>query len=338
MEHFLKSDTARRKLRPISSRCAAVLLSAIILGACGGDDSEAMDAEEEVAPIAEGQVVARVNGEEVTIHQLNSEMARLRLPADADRAAVSRRVLRSLVERTLYAQKAVESQLDRQPAVLQELNRNRSAALARAFLSSRMFERTPVARREAERYVLDNPNSFSNRRHFVFDNIVAQTLDVPASEHDALEAIGNLDDIEERLSAEGKDFQRRPRTSYSEQLPAQMLGQLEGLEDSGRVFFMVFGVETYISVVTSSRPAPLSGEDAINVATRTLSQRAGQTFLNETREELLAAASIEYLGDYAEDVEATDDAVDSDTVSEIEDVVNEVETYPVDVEGTEDQQ
>ncbi len=51
---------------------------------------------------AEGQVVAVVNGEEITLNELNGEIAELNIPANVDKIRVRAEVLQRMVERRCW--------------------------------------------------------------------------------------------------------------------------------------------------------------------------------------------------------------------------------------------
>src|SRR3982750_3449756 len=65
-----------------------------------------------------GQVVATVNGEDITVHELNGELQTLRVPPDAPKKQVEQVALQRVVERKMLADVAKKRGLDKNPQFL----------------------------------------------------------------------------------------------------------------------------------------------------------------------------------------------------------------------------
>src|SRR5262245_57262956 len=113
----------------------AALLLAPVLG-CGEKD----DAKKTTR--VPTQVVARVNGDEITVHQINNVLARSQNIDPELAAQAKREILERLIDQQLAKQKAIENGLDRSPNVMQALEAAKNEILARAYLEQ-------VARRQA---------------------------------------------------------------------------------------------------------------------------------------------------------------------------------------------
>ncbi|UTW55862.1 EpsD family peptidyl-prolyl cis-trans isomerase [Kordiimonas sp. SCSIO 12610] len=311
------------------SFCSIVALSLFLTG-CGSsnetaDENAAAGGNKTVGDdglILEGQVVAQVNGEEITIHELNVEIARLNIPVDADRRPIEENVLRSIVSRKVFEQQAKAAGLDRSPEVLLDLRRTRSALLAQAYIRSRSNERPVVSRREADQYVLDNPDFFANRTYYIFDSIVVPSSSLPEELKDEYEAVGNLNDIESDLLAKDTQHQRRPYTIYSETLPAAMREKMPELQRDRTVFFLVQGANTFITQFQESRPAVLAGEEAIDAALSVLRNQKAREFLTSIELDAINSADIKYLGDFTSLGEQPSNLLENKIQDEIKDTVN----------------
>src|SRR5687767_1799165 len=84
---------------------ASILMGALLLAGCGGDEAKTDDGE---AGLAKGQTVATVSGKDITIHELNAELTGVALPAGAQRKQIEQAALQSLVGRTILADIARE--------------------------------------------------------------------------------------------------------------------------------------------------------------------------------------------------------------------------------------
>src|SRR4030042_6059253 len=107
------------------------LLVAVLFAGCG-------DKKDEAATAAPSQVAAKVNGTELTVHQVNYALQRIPNLDPEQTKAASLQVVRNLVEQEVIAQKALDDKLDRDPAVVQALDAARRQILAEAYMSRKL--------------------------------------------------------------------------------------------------------------------------------------------------------------------------------------------------------
>ena len=82
---------------------------------------------------AEGQVVAIVNGEEISAAELNAELRNVNLPAGADAKRARTAILQSIIDRRVISQQAREDGLDKSPDFLNQQRRMTEELLIRMF-------------------------------------------------------------------------------------------------------------------------------------------------------------------------------------------------------------
>src|SRR5204862_383963 len=98
------------------------LLALLALGACGKGDGK--------KPAT--QVAAKVNSEEISVHQVNRVIERL-ARADPGRATPGQ-VLERIIDEELLVQKAREAKLDRDPRVVQAIQDSQRHILVQAYV------------------------------------------------------------------------------------------------------------------------------------------------------------------------------------------------------------
>ena len=100
--------------RPISLRLAwgVCLLTAGLLAGCGGGGDKGEKAS---------QTAAKVNKEEITVHQINFVLQQQRGLKPEQAEAASKQILERLIDQELALQKALEQKLDREPRVVQQI-------------------------------------------------------------------------------------------------------------------------------------------------------------------------------------------------------------------------
>ena len=80
-----------------------------------------------------GQSLARVNGEDITMLQVNDELAHANIPADQQQDA-SKKILESLIDRQVIVDEAMREKIDRSPGVLQAIARAKANIIEQAYL------------------------------------------------------------------------------------------------------------------------------------------------------------------------------------------------------------
>lgn len=132
------------------------------------------------------QVAARVNGREITVHQVNDRIGALSaLPASAARetAAQPRQALDHLIDLALVGQAAEAAGLDRDPQVLRQLQAARQEVIARAWAQQVSDDETPPTAEEVRRFYDEHPDWFARHRVYVLHELRA---DLPAAQRQAL--------------------------------------------------------------------------------------------------------------------------------------------------------
>ncbi len=283
-------------LKSRTLKISTVALSILLVG-CGENSTDEKADKKTDDNQPSGQVLARVNGEEITIYELNNELSRVKA-SEENREAISRNLLRSLVTRTILVQNAKKNNMDRSPNIMMELERSKATILAKAYLQSQLIKRAEVPRSEVESYIFDNPSKFANRAYYTFDTIILSNDYLSKERRERWETVTNLDEIESELLQDSLDYKRMPYTAFSETLPAGVIKDMPEIKMNGDVFFIVMKGVSYLNIYKTSRPAVLTGEKAFAVAEKHLSDQKTKEFLVKLETDELAAANIEYLGDY----------------------------------------
>ena len=112
---------SQRPVSILSLRFCAVALAAVALVACG-------DRQDKGAT----QAAAKVNKEEITVHQINFVLQQQRGLKPEQVEPASRQILERLIDQQLALQKADELKLDREPRVVQQLEAAKREIIARA--------------------------------------------------------------------------------------------------------------------------------------------------------------------------------------------------------------
>lgn len=282
---LLFSAAARR-----GSRLAlALVATAVLLSACG----EKKDA-------AASQTAAKINKDEITVHQINFVLQQQRNLRPEQAEAASKQVLERLIDQQLALQKAEESKVDRDPRVMQQLEAARREVIARAYLE-KVGEAAPKPTpEEIKKYYDEKPALFSQRRVYQIQEI---GIEAPADRlpelRQKLAAAKNINEFVEYLKASGLRFSGNQAVRAAEQLPLNSLDALSKMQD-GQAMVVPTPTGAQVVVLAGSRMQPVTEEQARPAIEQFLVNERRRKLVEDDLKAMRAAAKIEYVGKFAE--------------------------------------
>ncbi|MBL8414029.1 MAG: EpsD family peptidyl-prolyl cis-trans isomerase [Propionivibrio sp.] len=283
----------------LSTRIALPILAASLLiglSACGSKD--------EKKPAS--QVAAKVNSEEISVHQINFVLGRSNAAAIPPEQAprVRREILDKLIDQQLAVEKAVEKKIDRSPEVLMAIEAARREILARAYIEQIAAAQPKPTLEEAKKYIAEHPQLFAERRIYNIQEIV-----VPASSNvlgnlrEMVAASKSMEDIAIWLKSKDIKFTGGSATRPAEQIPLDLLPKVHALKD-GQGLLLENAQSITIMRLAASQSAPVTEAVAIPRVQQFLgNQRAGEAAASELKQ-LKANAKIAYMGEFAESAAA----------------------------------
>lgn len=219
----------------------AVTLLAL-LAACGNKKD---------AAAGSGQVLASVDGQEITIHQLNTEMSKVA------GTAAPRQMLDGLVARQVLVNEAKKQKLDSDPAVLAELERARDLVLAQSYVRLKIgMPQRPTAQ-EIEDFYQQNPDAFAQRKQFEFAQLVISINNLTPELNELMGSNRSLDDIANWLDSRHIQYARLQVVKSSGDLPAEMLKSFKTM-DKGRLFIVKEGQNAILASMQDSKNIPMA--------------------------------------------------------------------------------
>lgn len=267
---------------------AAAMVGLVLLAGCGDSKDKPPT-----------QAAAKVNKEELTVHQINALLARQRglSPDQADDAA--RRILEGLIDQELAVQKASELRLDRDPRVVQAIEAMRREIIARAYsekIGESASRPTPA---EVKKYYDDNPALFRERRIYQLQEFVVQaTGEKLAALRESLQSAKLPVDVAEALRADGFKFSGSQSVRAAEQVPLDQLSQLERLRD-GQFIITPTSTGARVVVLLASRAQPIDEARAAPAIEQFLLNDRKRKLVAQDLKALRSEAKIEYVGKYA---------------------------------------
>jgi EpsD family peptidyl-prolyl cis-trans isomerase len=289
MTHCLQAIARQRTIR--SMALLPVVVAAALVAGCG-DKSASGEGKAT-------QAAARVDGSEITVHQINQVLERQQGLKPEQAEAASHQVLESLIDQQLAVAKAEEQKLDRDPQVVQMLEATRRSILARTYLEKAAASGagTPSTE-EIRKYYDEKPALFSQRKVYALQEFtVPGTKEQSQALMDQLKATRGPAQFVDVLKASGLKFNANQITQAAEGLPLGIIDPLSKVSD-GEALYITGNDGFKALLVVASRSQPVSFEQAKPAIEQYLTAERRREFALKEMKGLREAAKIEYLGKF----------------------------------------
>jgi EpsD family peptidyl-prolyl cis-trans isomerase len=243
--------------------------------------------ERVAADRADPQLVARVNGIEISARQVRTGGA----PSVAQ-------AVEKVIDRELLVQKALEAGLERDPLVKDSIDNARRQVLAQAYLERAAGARAAPSREEVRAFYAENPALFAERRIYRVRELV---VSASAEMTDVLRAqaarAADLDELAAWLKSRNARFSAATETQPAEQLPLAFLPQLARMK-SGEIAVFATPLGASVIQLIHAEAAPLGAEQAQALIEQFLAGRKRLEIAAAEVKRLRESARIEYVAQF----------------------------------------
>lgn len=276
---------------PRRSRAWLVVALACALGVAACGDRKGKSAS---------QVAAKVNKEEISVHQINFVLQQQRgvKPEQAD--AAGRQVLERLIDQELAVQRAQDMKLDRDPRVVQQIEASRREIVSRAYLEKVAEAAPKPSAEDVKKYYEDMPALFRERRIYSIQEIAleARPDQLPALRAQ-LDGAKNINEFIDYLKANNFRFVGNQAVRPAEQLPLTLIDSFAKLKD-GQAMLVPNATGAQVYMVAASRTEPIDEVRARAAIEQFLLNDAKRRLAEAEVKTMRSAANIEYVGKFAE--------------------------------------
>lgn len=246
-----------------------------------------------------GQVVATVNGEEITLMDLRHEAGSANPSKAVEQAA-----LQAIVARQLLAHEATKEELDRQPGTAMMQEKAKQLVLVDA-LTSRIRGSVPQpSREEARQFVADHPSSFSQRRIFLVDQLII--LGNSPELIKAIEPLDTLPQIEQMLAKRNVSFRRSVGAIDALTIDPDVVEKIAALPAKS-VFASPEGPVIRANAIRETVIEPVTAEEAEKMALEIIRRRRSDGMVANRINDILAQGqtAVQYNAAYRPQQKAT---------------------------------
>jgi EpsD family peptidyl-prolyl cis-trans isomerase len=245
----------------------------------------------------EGQVVAVVNGDEVTMQELNTELGNAQLPEGAARDELRNQALDNIINRRLLAGVAKEQGIDDSPEFIVRRRQLEEALLVQMLAQSTARPMKQPTAQEVSEFVAQNPQMFANRAILTLDQVRFPTP--PNQDYlKALEPANNMAEVVAALNRLGIRFERGTTRADTATMSPEMFRRLSSI-GSSEPFVIPMPTGVSVSQIMASQPAPPPQNQVTPAATNMIRQRNLSNELANMIKTAKAEAGIDYQPGFA---------------------------------------
>lgn len=274
--------------------CFAVGAAAMLLalGGCGGGGG---------GTAKPTQVAVKVNADEITVQQVNEQLARLPAGITPEKLEpATRQVLVTLINQDLFVQQALERKLDRDPQILGALESARLNILAQAYVQRVIAPQAKPTDQEIKKYYADNPALFSDRKVYRLQELsIEASAEQVKDIESAAAGMKSLKKLAEYLRDKKIPFAADSGVRTAEQVPLTQLKQVAQLKPGDLLVFPTSEGHASAIEVLASESQPVDDKKAAPVIEQYLTNRKQQELARAELSRLRSSAKLEYVGDFA---------------------------------------
>lgn len=241
------------------------------------------------------QVLARVNGDEITVYSVNRMLAQQ--PASTTPPAqLQKQALDTLIDQQLLVQAALTARLDRTSDVIEADELNHKQALVRAYLAQPFSQLAMPSEASIAAYYSAHPELFGVRKLYQFMQLNVQaSVTEQAALLGLLQRSSDLTQFLDALKTKQIAHVTRVTAKAAEDLPATLLSKLAAAK-SGDALLVNRGEQGMTIIgLQSSEAAPLSLNDARPAIQNNLLEEARKQALQAAIKRSRNSAKIEYI-------------------------------------------
>jgi len=229
-----------------------------------------------------GQVVATVDGDEITALELRQEMGNFSSRDPKIMKQAQQQALQQIIMRHLLVKKAKAEKLDKTADYTLQVRRGEQALLAQTYQRKIATTVAVPSRQDAEAFVTSNPARFVDRKIYVLDQVIAPPSKITP---DRFKALNTLEDVKSLFGQESVSYQENVVSLDTLSADPRMVDQI-GKLPAGEVFVVPQRGALVFNRISEVKSAPFTGDAAIAYAINILrNQKAQETV--RTRMELI---------------------------------------------------
>lgn len=246
----------------------------------------------------EGQVAANVNGDEVTLQELNTEIQADNVPQGVDKQVAQRQALQRIIDRKLLLDAAREKKIDKSPEYQSQKQRADELLLAQTYAKQQLAVIPVPTDAQISKFMTEHPNVFGNREILQLDQIRFRPGPSDLKKLSAIKSDHNLDTVAQHLNGLGIKFERGKTGLDTAQAPTDLIKAINALPPGEPFVLPTNGIIT-VNAVIGRQSAPVDPVQARQAAVGAWRQEQFTKLITDQLKQLRDKGKITYQSGFA---------------------------------------
>jgi EpsD family peptidyl-prolyl cis-trans isomerase len=246
----------------------------------------------------EGQVAAVVNGEEVTLQELNTEIQASNIPQGMDKKVAQQQALQHIIDRKLLLSAARDKKIDKSPEFQAQEKRADELLLAQTYAKQQLAAVPVPTDGDIQKFMSEHPNAFGNREALQLDQIRFRPSPNDVKKLAIIQQDHNLDAVAAHLTGLGIKFDRVKAGLDTAQVPTDLIKAINNLPPGEPFVLPTNGIIT-VNVVIGHQPIPTDQAQARQGAVGAWRQQQFTKLISDQLKAMRDSAKITYQNGFA---------------------------------------
>jgi EpsD family peptidyl-prolyl cis-trans isomerase len=256
----------------------------------------------------EGQVAATVNGEEVTLQELNTEIQASNIPQGMDKKAAQQQALQHIIDRKLLLAAARDKKVDKTPEFQAQKQRADELLLAQTYARQQLNAVPVPTDGDITKFMGEHSNAFSDRQALQLDQIRFRPGPNDVKRLSVIKTDHSLDAVAAHLTSLGIKFDRVKAGLDTAQVPTKLVQEINALPPGEPFVLPANGLIT-INTVIGHQPIATDMTQARQGAVGAWRQQQFTKLITDQLKGLRDSAKITYQTGFAPPPDAKKPAV-----------------------------
>jgi peptidyl-prolyl cis-trans isomerase C len=199
--------------------------------------------------VPEGQVAAVVNGEEVTLQELNTEIQASNIPQGMDKKVAQQQALQHIIDRKLLLDAARDKKIDKTPEFQAQQKRADELLLAQTYAKQQLAAVPVPTDGDIQKFMAEHPNAFGSREALQLDQIRFRPAASDVKKLAIIQQDHSLDAVAAHLTGLGIKFDRVKAGLDTAQVPTDLIKAINALPPGEPFVLPTNGIITVNTVV-----------------------------------------------------------------------------------------
>jgi EpsD family peptidyl-prolyl cis-trans isomerase len=246
----------------------------------------------------EGQVAATVNGEEVTLQELNTELQATNVPQGVDKQVAQREALQHIIDRKLLLDAARDKKIDKSPEFQSQKLRADELLLAQTYAKQQLAAVPVPTDADITKFMAEHANAFSNRETLQLDQIRFRPTPADLKKLNAIQSDHSMDAVAAHLTSLGIKFDRVKAGLDTAQVPTDLVKAINGLP-AGEPFVLPSPPIITVNAVIGHQPMTTDPAQARQGAVGAWRQQQFTKLITDQLKSMRDSAKITYQTGFA---------------------------------------